>query len=367
MPRIEQIAMTGSAGRRPILAWRTWVLRLAGLGIILGIASADGGLETGAGGDERPSARIAQEHESPVWTLAFGGSTRLAASTLSGEVEVTTLATGQAWRLRRESWSHFRSLAFSPGGRVLAIGGLWAGLQFWDLVEGIEQEPLREATEAVRSVTFAPDGTKLAVGTWKLGNQPAMVTVWEWPTRRRLAELGDFPGSVNVLAFSPDGVRLVVGDSSGKVRLWNLGTGRELARWQPHDPPIIGLAFSPDDRLIATSSHADRDIRLWDASSGGPRGTLRVPPGVAAVAFSPDGTLLAIARGDGIAALLDVASGRQVGAFRVPSGSLQAVAFSEDGRLLATGGSDGSVRLWKVDTMLKGELESSSQAGPRCL
>jgi WD40 repeat protein len=343
------------------------VLRLAGLGIIFGIASADGGLETGAGGDEPSSARIVQEHESPVWTLAFGGSTRLAASTLSGEVEVTTLATGETSRLRRESWSHFRSLAFSPGGRVLAIGGLWAGLQLWDLDEGIEQEPLREATEAVRSVTFAPDGTKLAVGTWKFGKRPAIVTLWEWPTRRRLAELGAYPGSVNALAFSPDGGRLVVGDASGQMRLWNVGTGREVARWQAHEPPIMGLALSPDDRLIATSSYADRDIRLWDASSGGPRGTLRVPAGVAAVAFSPDGTLLAIARGDGIAALSDVASGRHVGAFRVPSGSLHALAFSEDGRVLATGGSDGSVRLWKVDTMLKGELESSSQAGRRCL
>src|SRR5262249_31201577 len=152
-----------------------------------------------------------------------------------------------------------------------------------------EQEPLREVIGDVRSVTFAGDGTKLAVGTWKLRNQPAIVTLWEWPTRRRLAKPGAFPGTVNALAFSPHGGRLVVGDSSGHVWLWNVSTGREVSRWRAHEPPIMGLALSPDDRLIATSSYADRAVRLWDAITGGSRGALRFPTGVAAVAFSPDG------------------------------------------------------------------------------
>ena len=83
-------------------------------------------------------------------------------------------------------------------------------------------------------------------------------------------------------------------------------------------------------------------------------GDLKIGAGGAALAFSPDGTLLAMARGDGIASLSDVASGRQVGAVRVPSGSLHAVAFSEDGRVFATGGGDGAVCLWDVKTTLEG-------------
>jgi WD40 repeat protein len=147
---------------------------------------------------------------------------------------------------------------------------------------------------------------------------------------------------------------MVIADSSGQVLLWDVAAGRDLARWQAHESGFLGLALSPDGRLIATARYVDGAVRLWDATDGRPRGALEVSAGVAALAFSPDGTLLAMARGDGFATLSDVASGRQVGAVRVPSGSLHAVAFSEDGRLLATGGSDGAVRLWDVKTTLDG-------------
>jgi WD40 repeat protein len=147
---------------------------------------------------------------------------------------------------------------------------------------------------------------------------------------------------------------MAIADASGRVLLRDVGAGQDLARWQAHESGILGLALSPDGRLLATACYVGGVVRLWDAIGGGPRGALNVSTGVAALAFSPDGTLLAVARGDGIASLSDVATGRQVGAVRVPSGSLHAVAFSGDGRVLATGGTDGSVRLWDVKSALDG-------------
>ena len=210
------------------LVWGTCQFGLAGI-IILGIVLADGNLETGSGGDERPCARVEWEgNGAPVWKLAFAGSTRLAASSTSNEVRLIDLATGQARRLPGESCGHDQSLAFSPGGQFLAIGGRGPDVWLWDVEAGIEREPLKAGTGEIRCVAFAPDGTKLAVGTSESESRPATVTLWEWPARRRLAELDSFPGSIFALAFSPDGRRMVIADASGRVLLWDVVGRQEL-------------------------------------------------------------------------------------------------------------------------------------------
>jgi WD40 repeat protein len=319
---MDDLGNAGRARKGIVLAWRRRRVSLAILGVIICVAMANGDLKIGAGGEARVSAlAVYQVHETPVYALAFADSTRLASSTTAGEVRVTELATGEVWRLENPG-GYPRCLAMSPGGRVLALGENGSCVPIWDVEAGIELEPLRDGIRAVRSAAFSPDGTKLAVGSWISDGQPerAIVTLWEWPTRRRQAELGPVENNINALAFSPDGGRMAVADSSGRVRLWDVGAGEELARWKAHESGIFGLAFSPDGRQFATACYAQGVVRLWDAIGGGPRGSLKVACGGISLAFSPDGTLIAMGRGDGIASLSDVASGRQVGAVRIPSG-----------------------------------------------
>jgi len=67
---------------------------------------------------------------------------------------------------------------------------------------------------------------------------------------------------------------------------------------------VLGVAFSPDGRLLATAGGGDKTAQLWDPATGGHLRTLTSHAGtVWAVAFSPDGRLLATA--DGTARLWD--------------------------------------------------------------
>jgi WD40 repeat protein len=115
---------------------------------------------------------------------------------------------------------------------------------------------------------------------------------------------------------------------------------------------VSAVAFSPDGKMLATVGYHGR-IRLWDVATRRQIGAPMSADGyyLSAVAFSPDGKTLATASYDGTARLWDVATHRQIGApMTADSRFVNAVAFSPDGKTLATASDDGTARLWDVAT-----------------
>ncbi|MGC5010132.1 hypothetical protein ACLQ2R_05150, partial [Streptosporangium sp. DT93] len=119
-----------------------------------------------------------------------------------------------------------------------------------------------------------------------------------------------------------------------------------------HTKAVLAVAFRPDGHLLATGSD-DHTVRLWDPTTGQAVGEPLTSHAGAmyALAFHPDGQLLAIGSDDHTVRLWDPSTGQAVGTPLVGhAGAVYALAFHPDGHLLATGSDDHTVRLWDPTT-----------------
>jgi len=170
-------------------------------------------------------------------------------------------------------------LAFTPDGKFLSSGGWDNTIRIWDIA-AILTDPDVDAKSAilkghqgeVNALTFSPDGKFLASGS-----QDTTARIWEishvfntdsqelTPTIQTFLLRGH-EGSINTLAFSPDGDFLVTGGYDTSVRIWDLSADDPTSQpiiLEGHEDWITSLAFSPEGRILATGSR-DTTARAWD-------------------------------------------------------------------------------------------------------
>ncbi|MFJ4525526.1 helix-turn-helix domain-containing protein [Streptomyces sp. NPDC088810] len=282
-------------------------------------------------------------HRGPVNTVAFAPGGRLLATGSSD-------GTVRLWRLTDHRTTatltvpgRIRSLAFSPDGRTLAVTATDGPVRLWSPARSTPAT-LLSGTRAARVVAFAPRGRTLAVAA-----DDGAVQLWDTAgTPRRTARLTGHSGEVDALAFAPDGRTLASAGTDRTVRLWDAGRARQRAVLRGHTDGVLGLAFAPDGRGLA-SGGVDRTVRLWDVDGRRLTATLTGhSDDVNAVAYTPDGTTVVSASGDGTTRLWDVRSGRVVTTLAGHTDYVMSVAVDTTGTLLATGGFDQSVVLWDL-------------------
>jgi WD40 repeat protein len=164
---------------------------------------------------------------------------------------------------------------------------------------------------------------------------------------------------VDCVAYSPDSKLLASVGAPETLRLWDAATGRLLFEHSAGEQYGSHVSFSPDGKILGAEFHDHRGRRavlLFDVAS---RKLLRLLPAEEwchTFTFSPDGKLLArggVSRSHGLVKLWEVATGKEVTAFRNPGEDIQDLIFSGDGKRLATVGRGPKfmgygVRVWDV-------------------
>src|SRR6266849_512338 len=246
--------------------------------------------------------------------------------------------------LLRELRGHLRRIDLSR----LAIRGAY--------LQGVEMQDATLAGATLRDTIFteAFDAT-WAVATslngqyWAAGSQRGEVRVWREGGQTLHLVWQAHTDNTRALAFSPDERRLATGSWEGSVKLWDLERGALL--WDRHTDSINCVAFAPDGRLLASGGD-DTLVRLWDATSGTNVQTLAGQGGaVYTLAWSPDGKLLASSGFDGRIRVWEQQGTQPATCVQTLLGHTHWVlelAFAPDGTQLASASWDRTVRLWDV-------------------
>ena len=257
-------------------------------------------------------------------------------------------------------------MRFSPDGTRLAVGsdvGVW----LYDVEDGKETALFTEGVRQVNALAFSQDGKMLASG----GLNKPEIQLWDVNTDSRHADFMS-AGSPTSIAFSQDNTTLISLDIFSIIR-WNIDTGKKLSdfslshidtnskvsQYRKIDSYEV-VVSSQDGSSLATGTREGR-IRLWDTKTG--RRTLdlkghavighseREDRSILALAFSPDGKIIASGCIDNTVQLWDTEKGVKLATLRGHKGWVTAVAFSADGKTLASGDANKAIKLWDVDTL----------------
>jgi len=306
------------------------------------------------------------------------------------------------------------TMAFSPDGALLAVPGRHEIILHKADGSGVIAR-LAGDSPRLETVTFSNDGALLAA----CGGAPSEfgeIQIWEVSKRELIRSIKASSDSLFGVALSPDKVRVAVGCADKLVRVFTIADSKEVMHCDNHLDWVFGAAFSNDGQRLATVSR-DKAAKLIDVktgqliddinrprdpllclarhpkddvvATGGTEGKIRLfkmePRGgrlsegddkensfvrefehmaspIHAIAFSPDGLLIACGGESGEVRLFKTENGQRLAQIKGEHGPVFALAFSADGKQLATGGFDGRIRIHETQ---KGEVVKEFDSVPR--
>ena len=206
------------------------------------------------------------------------------------------------------------ALAFAPDGKTLATAGYDRVIHLWNVPSvaspssGVPTPKLtlKDHSDTIYGLSFHPSGELLASAA-----ADRAVKVWDVATGTRLYTLGDPTDWVYRVAWSPDRVHLAAGGVDKSVRMWTADKngGKLVHSVFAHDRPVHRLVYNAEGTSLFTAGE-DRTIKAWNAATMSESKVYSPQPEtVLALALRPDGKQLAVGRFDGVALLLDVATG----------------------------------------------------------
>jgi WD40 repeat protein len=291
-----------------------------------------------------------------VWSIAFSPDGKVLA--LGDHLGAVNLYDTTSWKLVPKSIEHGHrnanlAVAVSPDGQTLLSSGADNTLRRWDLTTPSKHQLVHQSNSPY--LAFHPTGT-----TFATGGANTFVTIWDAAGPRARPALSI---RLTNLVYAPDG-KIFAGQGTffdKLVHLWDAQLGQEIHRFE-----FVGggkaVTLSADGTLLAAGSQQGK-VGVWNVTTG-KEVTSWTDTQTTSLAFHPDGGSLAIGHHDGTITFRETSAWKKLRTIRAHVGPVSTLRFTPDGKTLLSSSTDGVIQLRDPEHERAREIIPVGPSGP---